>query len=89
MSVKESILKFNKRLFAHRRELAVRLRQQRQREEQEVAALELLIDDVVYHSGIKPTKANLPLLMGYITQAVRDARGQSSDDDDGMSMDGF
>ena len=82
MDIKNSIQKFNQRLFSQRRELAVRLRQKRQREEAEAGALEILIDDILLHTGIPPTKANMPLIVAYITQAVKDARGQPQEEDD-------
>lgn len=82
MSIQESIKKFNTKLFAHRREVAIRLRHKRQREEAEHAALELLIEDVLFQSGIQPTRANLPLITSMIQQVVRDARGQHQEEDD-------
>lgn len=88
MSIQESIRKFNTKLFAHRREVAVRLRHKRQREEADHAALELLIEDVLFQSGIKPTRANLPLITALIQQVVRDARGQPAEDD-GIEMKDF
>ncbi len=82
MDIKNSIKKFNTKLFQHRREVAVRLRQKRQREEAEAGALEILIDDVLYQSGIAPTKTNLPLITALVQQVVRDARGQHQEEDD-------
>lgn len=88
MSIQDSIRKFNAKLYAHRREVAVRLRHKRKREEQENAALELLIEDTLFHSGLSPTRANLPLITALIQQVVRDARGQPAEDD-GIEMKDF
>jgi hypothetical protein len=86
-AIQRSIARTRQRLFEYQRQVAIALKHKRQAEEKADTALELLIDEVCFQSGLKPTKENLPLITTYVKQALRDQRRerqQHEEDDDGM-----
>jgi hypothetical protein len=86
--IQRSIEKTNAKLLEYRRQIAIALKHQRQANEKADAALELIIDEVCFQTGLQLTPENMPLIATYVKQVLRDQRReqqQQEDGDDGMS----
>jgi anion-transporting ArsA/GET3 family ATPase len=86
--VQQSIAKARRKMHEANRLVAVAVKQIKKDRERSNANLELLLDQIVAETGIELKPENMPTVMVYVQQFLKDQQ-QSQPDDDGDGMKDF
>jgi hypothetical protein len=79
--VQQSIQKTRNKFAAIYRLVAVTKKQIKKERAQAETQLELLLDEIVQETGLKPTRKNLPPIMLYVSQFVADQQKRKAAND--------
>jgi hypothetical protein len=79
--IQQSIQKTRAKLRELCRVVAITKTQIKKEHKQAETQLELLLDEIVQETGLKPTRKNLPTLLLYVSQFVADQQKRKADGD--------